>query len=118
MEHLNITKFKDRIFDFEKNETWEYNGKNHIMIDFYADWCAPCKMISPIFEELAKEFEGKIDIYKVDTEQEQDLAAIFNIKSIPSVLFIPVNGQPRMAVGALPKEGYLEAIKDIFGLEI
>lgn len=118
MEHLNITKFKERIFDFEKNETWEYKGQNHIMIDFYADWCAPCKMIAPIFEELANEFEGKIDIYKVDTEEEQDLSAIFNIKSIPSVLFIPKNGQPRMAVGALPKEGYLEAIKDIFELEL
>lgn len=118
MELLTAQAFRERIFDYTKEETWSFKGENNVMIDFYADWCAPCKMISPIFEELAKDFEGKIDIYKVNTEVEQELSAIFNILSIPSVLFIPKDGMPRMAVGALPKEGYLEAIKDIFDLEL
>lgn len=118
MELLTVETFKEKIFDYTTNETWNFKGDKNVMIDFYADWCAPCKMIAPTFEELAKDFVGKIDIYKVDTEAEQELSQIFNIRSIPSVLFIPKEGSPRMAVGALPKEGYLEAIKDIFNLEL
>jgi thioredoxin len=82
-------------------------------VDFYADWCGPCKMVAPILEELAQEYSGKVHIYKVDTEQEQELASVFGIQSIPSLLFIPKEGQPQMAKGALPKDSFKQAIKDV-----
>lgn len=82
------------------------------IIDFYADWCGPCKMVAPILEELSKEYEGKIVIYKVDTEAEQELSAVFSIRSIPTFLFIPVNGQPAMQPGALPKHVFKQVIDE------
>ena len=87
------------------------------MIDFYADWCGPCKMVAPILEELAKDYDGKLDIYKVDTEKETELASVFGIRSIPSLLFVPKTGQPQMAMGALPKETLEQAFKDVLGVE-
>jgi thioredoxin 1 len=92
------------------------NGNMKVIIDFYADWCGPCKIVAPILEELAIEYNGKIDIFKVDTEQEQELAAAFGIRSIPSLLFVPKEGQPQMAMGALPKEAFESAFKDVFGI--
>ncbi len=117
IEHLTTETFKKKVFDYEKNSEWKFEGIKPAIIDFYADWCAPCKMVAPILEELATEYEGKLDIYKVDTEAEQELAAVFGIRSIPSLLFIPVNDQPQMAMGALPKDTFKKAFKDVLGVE-
>ena len=88
-----------------------------VLVDFWADWCVPCKMVAPILEELQEEYQGKLNIYKVDTESERELAAIFGIQSIPSLLFVPRDGQPQMAMGALPKETFQKAIKDVLNVE-
>ncbi len=113
MEFLTKEEFKKKVFDYEKNKEWKYEGTLPCIVDFYADWCGPCKMISPILVELAEEYDGKIVIYKVDTEAEQELAAAFGIRSIPSLLFVPMDGQPQMAVGALTKEGFKQAIDEV-----
>lgn len=89
-------------------------GDTPCIIDFYADWCGPCKMIAPIMEELSDEYEGEVDIYKIDTEAEQELAAVLGIRSIPSILFVPTDNQPQMAMGALPKHTFKEVIRDKF----
>lgn len=116
MKFLTKQEFLENIFDYENKQEWEYNGERPVVIDFYADWCAPCKMLSPIMDELSKEYDGQIDIYKVDTEEEQELAGVFGIRSIPSVLFVPKNDKPRMAVGALPKQEFVKAFEEIFGI--
>ena len=114
---LTTEAFKEKVFDFEKNQEWKYVGEVPCIIDFYADWCGPCKMIAPILEDLSKEFDGKLHIYKVDTEAEADLAGAFGVQSIPSLLFVPMEGQPQMAMGALPKAQLKNAIKDVLGVE-
>lgn len=113
MEHLTAQTFKEKVFNYELNQDWKFEGKLPCIIDFYADWCGPCKMVAPILEELSKEYEGKVNIYKVDTEAEQELSQVFGIRSIPSMLFCPVEGQPRMAAGALPKSALIQAIDDV-----
>ncbi len=113
MEHLTKQTFLKKVFNYEVNKEWKFEGKLPCIIDFYADWCQPCKIVAPILEELAVEFEGKINIYKVNTEQEVELASAFGIRSIPSMLFCPAEGQPQMAVGALPKETLIQAINDV-----
>lgn len=110
MEHLTLETFKKKVYDFENNKEWKFEGKRPAVVDFYAEWCGPCKMLAPILDELAKEYEGKVDIYKVNTEEQQELSAMFGIKSIPSILFIPTEGQPSMAAGALPKKAFKETI--------
>jgi thioredoxin len=117
MEHLTKQTFLDKVFNFEENKEWKFEGKKPALIDFYADWCQPCKIVGPILEELAKEYDGKIDIYKVNTEQEQELSGAFGIQSIPSLLFIPLDGQPQMAQGALPKNSLEEAFKSVLKIE-
>jgi len=117
LEHLTRETFLSKVFNYETNKEWKYEGARPCIIDFYADWCGPCKMVAPILEELAKEYEGKVDIYKVNTEDEQELAAVFGIRSIPSLLFVPLEGQPQMAMGALPKDTFVQAFKDVFGVE-
>lgn len=116
MEHLTVATFKEKIFNYEESQEWKFNGALPTVIDFYADWCQPCKMVAPILEELSKEYEGKINIYKVNTEEQQELASVFGIQSIPSILFIPKEGVPTMAAGALPKASFVDAFKDIFGI--
>ncbi len=116
MEHLNLETFKTKVFDFEKNKDWKFEGDKPCIIDFYADWCGPCKMVAPVLEELSKEYDGKVDVYKVDTEKERELSAIFGIKSIPSILFVPQDAQPQMAAGALPKAAFEKAIEDVLGV--
>jgi len=113
MEHLTVQSFKEKVFNYETNKDWKFEGDLPCIVDFYADWCGPCKMVAPVLEELSNEYEGKIHIYKVDTEQEQELASVFGIKSIPSILFIPKDGQPQMSMGAMPKESFKQAIDDI-----
>lgn len=113
VEHLTLDTFKTKVFDFEKNTEWKFEGTKPAVIDFYADWCGPCKMVAPVLEELSKEYEGKLDIYKVDTEAEQELAGIFGIRSIPSILFVPMDDKPQMATGALPKDTFKQAFKDV-----
>jgi thioredoxin len=114
MENLTKETFQEKVFNFEKNKDWKFEGDKPCIIDFYADWCQPCKMVAPVLEELSKEYEGKINIYKVNTEIEQELAGAFGIKSIPSMLFCPMKGQPQMAQGALPKHNLEEIIKDVW----
>lgn len=113
IEHLNKQTFLEKVFNYEVNQEWKFEGELPCIIDFYADWCGPCKMVAPILEELSKEYQGKINIYKVDTEAEQELAAAFGIRSIPSMLFVPKDGQPQMAVGALPKDSLKQAISEV-----
>jgi thioredoxin 1 len=113
MEHLTKETFIEKVFDFEKNKDWKFEGKLPCIIDFYADWCGPCKMVAPILEELSEEYKGRVDIYKVDTEDQQELAAAFGIRSIPSMLFCPAEGQPQMAQGALPKPSLKQAIDEV-----
>lgn len=113
MEHLTKQTFFDKVFNYEQNKEWKFEGQLPCIIDFYADWCQPCKMVAPILEELSEVYKGKINIYKVNTEQEQELSAAFGIKSIPSMLFCPADGQPQMAQGALPKESLVNVINDV-----
>lgn len=115
-EHLTKQSFLEKIFNFETEQEWKFLGDRPAIIDFYADWCGPCKMIAPVMEELSEEYAGKVDIYKIDTEAEQELAAAFGIRSIPSILFIPMDGAPQMAQGALPKHTFKEVIEDKFGI--
>ena len=112
-EHLTKETFLEKVFNYEKNKEWNFEGDLPCLIDFYADWCGPCKMVAPILEELSEEYKGKINIYKIDTEKEQELAAAFGIRSIPSMLFCPKDDQPQMAQGALPKDALKEAIDKV-----
>lgn len=113
MEHLTKDSFKAKVFDFERKQEWEFSGDLPCIIDFYADWCGPCRMVGPVLESLVEEYKGKINIYKVNTEEEQELAGMFGINSIPSILFVPKKGKPQMAVGALPREAFIKGINDI-----
>jgi len=113
MENLTKETFKEKVFDFETNKDWVFEGDKPAVIDFYADWCGPCKTIAPILEELSTEYDGKVDIYKVNTEDEHELAGMFGIQSIPSILFIPMDEQPQMAQGALPKDTFKQAFTDV-----
>ena len=117
IEHLTKETFLNKIFNYEINKEWKYEGERPCIIDFYADWCGPCKIVAPVLEELAKDFDGKINVFKVDTEDQQELASVFGIRSIPSFLFVPSEGQPQMAMGALPKETFDKALKDVLGVE-
>ena len=117
IEHLTSETFKNKVFDFEINKEWKFEGPLPALVDFYADWCGPCKMVAPILEELAGEYSGKLDIYKVNTEEQRELASLFGIQSIPSLLFIPKDGQPQMSTGALPKDSLKQAFKDVLKVE-
>lgn len=117
LEHLTLETFKEKVFNFEANKDWKYEGSVPCMIDFYADWCGPCKVVAPVLEELQKEYGDSIVIYKVNTEEEQQLAGMFGIQSIPSLLFVPSEGQPQMAMGALPKPTFEKAIADVLKVE-
>jgi len=108
---LTTELFKSDVFDYTTEKEWKFKGNLPAIIDFYADWCGPCKMVAPILEELSDEYKDKIVIYKVDTEVEQELSAAFQIRSIPSMLFIPMDKQPMMQAGALPKENLVEVIE-------
>jgi len=112
MENLTTDSFKEKVFDYTQGQEWSFKGEKPAIIDFYADWCNPCKMVAPILEELDAERED-IDFYKVNTEEQPELAGAFGIQSIPSILFIPLGKQPQMAMGALPKATFEQAIAEI-----
>ncbi|MBE6335345.1 MAG: thioredoxin [Lentimicrobiaceae bacterium] len=117
---INLTKeeFIKKVMDYTNNPSeWKYLGDKPAIIDFYASWCGPCRMLAPIMDELAKEYEGKIYIYKVDTEAEEELSQLFGIRSIPSILFIPMEGKPMMTQGALPKAELKRMINENLGVE-
>lgn len=111
--HLTKQDFLDKVFNYETSTEWKYLGDKPALIDFYASWCGPCKALSPVLEELAAEYGDEIYIYKINTEEEQELAAAFNIRSIPTLLFIPMTGQPQMSMGAMPKNSLKEAIDKV-----
>ncbi len=113
VKHLNKADFVERVYNYEKNpQIWKFEGDKPAIVDFYATWCGPCKMIAPVLEELAVEYQGKIDVYKIDTDAERELAGAFGIQSVPTLLFIPVNGEPRVIRGAMPKADFKKVIDD------
>ena len=109
---LTTQDFKDKIFDYEKEQEWRYKGTLPAIIDFYADWCGPCKMVAPVLEELAAQYKDELVIYKVNTEKETELSSVFGIQSIPTFLFIPQDGDPMMQPGALPKKAFQQVIEE------
>jgi thioredoxin len=109
---LTTRDFKDKIFNYEQEQEWNYKGELPVLIDFYADWCGPCKMVAPVLEELSEQYQGKLTIYKVDTEAELELASVFGIRSIPTFLFIPVGSDPMLQPGALPKKAFQQIIEE------
>ncbi|HUI70690.1 MAG TPA: thioredoxin [Spirochaetia bacterium] len=116
-ENLTKDTFVTKVFDYEKNGEWKFEGAVPTIIDFWAEWCGPCKMISPVLEEIAKEYDGKLNVYKVNVDEEADVASVFGIQSIPTLLFIPMGEKPRLAVGALPKAGIMKLVKDVLKVE-
>ncbi len=114
---LDKATFLEKVFNYEENKEWKFEGDVPVIIDFYADWCGPCQSLAPVLEELSNEYGDKLTIYKVDTEAEQELAGAFAIRSIPSMLFIPKDGQPQMAQGALPKTELKRIIKEVLDVE-
>lgn len=117
-ERLNTAEFKEKVFDFEKSTEWKYAGEVPCIVDFYADWCGPCKMVAPLLEQVSKDYQGKLAVYKVNTDEEPDVAQAFGIQSIPSLLFVPKEGQPRMAVGALPRKEIDRVIGEVLAVEL
>jgi thioredoxin len=114
---LTTDEFKKKVFDFQANTDWKFEGDLPCIVDFYADWCGPCKMVSPILEQISEEYAGKVNVYKINTDEEQELSQAFGIQSIPSLLFVPKSGDPRMSMGALPKPQILKAMKDVMAVE-
>jgi thioredoxin 1 len=109
---LTADGFKEKVFDYSKEEDWQYKGSLPAIIDFYADWCGPCKAVAPVLEELAKEYDGRLLVYKIDTDKEEELSILFGIQSIPTLLFIPTKGAPMMQKGALPKKAFQQVIEE------
>jgi thioredoxin len=109
---LTTEEFIDKIFDYRTENEWKYKGTKPAIVDFYADWCGPCKMVAPSLEQLSEEYAGKIDIYKVDTDKEMEVSGAFGIQSIPSFLFIPLTGLPSMEPGAFPKHVFKQIIEE------
>ena len=109
---MTASDFKDKVFNYETENEWKFKGSEAAIIDFYADWCGPCKAIAPVLEELSESYAGKLQIYKIDTDKEAELSALFGIQSIPTLLFIPVEGAPMMQKGALPKNVLVQIIED------
>ncbi len=110
-QQMTADNFKEKVFDYEGTEEWKFKGDRPAIIDFYADWCGPCKAVAPILEELSNEYKGRLDVYKVDTEAEAALSSLFGIQSIPTFLFIPTAGKPMLQRGALQKTVFKEIIE-------
>jgi thioredoxin 1 len=116
MESLTKETFLQKVFNYEQSKEWKFEGELPCIIDFYADWCGPCKMVEPVLQELAEEYQGKLNIYRIDTQDQQELAAAFGIQSIPSLLFVPLSDRPQMAIGALPKKTIKKAINEVLNI--
>ncbi len=116
MESLKKDDFLEKVFNYEQNKEWKFEGELPCIIDFYADWCGPCKMVEPVLQEIADEYEGKLNIYRIDTDAQQELAAAFGIQSIPSILFVPLNDKPQMSIGAIPKNTIIKAINEVLNI--
>ena len=115
---LTTESFKEKVYNFEENPNeWVYKGNKPAIVDYFAEWCGPCKAVAPILEELSEEYEGKVDIFKVNVDENPELSQVFGIQSIPSLLFVPMNEQPQMAMGALPKETFKQAISEALKVE-
>ena len=113
VKHLTYKEFLSTVWNFESNpNTFIYKGKLPAVIDFYADWCGPCRRVAPIMEKLAEEYDGRLLVYKINVDQEKELSSVFQVKSIPMVLFIPLEGRPSMQVGAMQEEGYRQVIEE------
>ena len=111
--YLTTQEFKEKVFNYDINKDWKYEGNLPAIIDFFADWCGPCKMVAPILQEIANDYTGKLIVYKVNTENERELAGAFGISSIPTILFVPLTGQPQAAMGALPRQTFDKVIQDV-----
>jgi thioredoxin len=111
--HLTEDEFAQQVFDFRKGGNWKYKGDKPCMVDFYADWCGPCRSIAPFMEEFAKTYKDRIYIYKINTDYAQDLSMYFSINAIPAVMFCPMKGEYKMVVGSIPKEEYMSKIESI-----
>ncbi len=116
---LTEEDFVVKVFDYKNNKEWSFRGDRPAIIDFYANWCGPCKMLSPIFEKLSKKYENSIDFYKVDTDKEQDISSAIGVQSLPTILFIPIDGKPKVSVGFLQEDAFENIIKDflVFSLQ-
>lgn len=114
--HLDTASFKEKVHNYEKSQEWNYLGDKPAIIDFYADWCAPCRQIAPIMKDIAQDYEGDLVVYKIDTEKQKELAAAFGIRALPSILFIPKNGQPQLAKGAMPRQKFDQVINNVFNI--
>ncbi|PWD99090.1 thioredoxin [Marinilabilia rubra] len=110
---LDKSAFIQKVFDYENNQDWDYKGNKPAIVDFYADWCGPCRKLSPLLEEIQQEYNGKLQVYKVDTEKSRQLSAAFGIRSLPTIVFIPMDGEPRAVLGYVPKEQLTKMITDI-----
>jgi thioredoxin len=115
-EHLNTEEFKKRVFDWEKSREWKYSGELPAIVDFYAEWCGPCKSLGPVLEELSGKYEGRMSVFKVDIDKEPELAGVFDVQSVPTLLFIPKEGKPSLALGALPKPQLEKVIAEVLAL--
>ena len=112
-EKIDAQRFKNDIFNYELSKEWKFSGDLPAIVDFYADWCGPCKMVSPVLDQLSKDYEGKLRVFKVNTDEEQELSAAFGIQSIPTILFIPKDGQPRVSMGAMPEKEFERVIAEL-----
>ena len=117
-EHLDGEEFKRRVFDWANQEEWKYEGSMPAIVDFYAEWCGPCKALGPVLEELSGKYQGKMSVFKVDIDKEPELASVFGVQSVPTLLFIPQEGRPSMALGALPKPQLEKVIGDVLKVAV
>jgi len=113
VEHLTATSFKQKVFNYELNKEWNFIGTRPVIIDFYADWCGPCKIVAPTVVQIAEQYKGKVDVYKVNVDNEQELSSAFGISGIPAILFIPMADKPQMSTGVLSKADFEKAIKEV-----
>lgn len=117
MEVLTIETFKNKIYDFHESKDWKYKGTKPAIIDFYADWCGPCHMLTPILERVAETYSGLVDVYKINTEVTPELAALFEVRGIPSLLFISMDDEPAMSSGVISEENFEKGILELFGIQ-
>jgi thioredoxin 1 len=116
-EHLTSETFATKVFDYRTQQEWKYEGTLPAIVDFWAQWCGPCRMVGPVLEELGKEYDGRLAVYKVNVDEQPEVASAFGIQSIPSLLFIPMSGTPQMAAGALPKATLVKIMKDVLKVD-